>query len=245
MIDFNPRDATIERIPLLATSVALPPPSHASLLGYSSYHVRWQVAGATVAAKRAFDAVVSAVLLILLAVPMCLIAVAIRLDSPGPAMFCQRRIGKDGRPFDLLKFRTMYHRPGEPGRLRQTRRGDPRVTRVGAWLRQSSVDELPQLLHVLSGEMSLVGPRPHAPGSCAGGTPFEQISAWYPMRHRVRPGMTGLAQVRGWRGETDTREKLLMRLASDLEYIEKWRLGLDFVILVRTIGAVLRRQNAY
>jgi lipopolysaccharide/colanic/teichoic acid biosynthesis glycosyltransferase len=245
VIDFNPRDAVIERMPLIATSVAVLPRSHAHRLPYSQIAETAPIAGPAAAVKRAIDVLIAGVLLLMFALPMGLIAVAIKLDSPGPVLFRQRRVGKDNSPFDLLKFRTMYHRLQEPGRLRQTTRQDKRVTRVGAVLRRLSVDELPQLLHVISGQMSLVGPRPHAPGTCAGGTPFEQVSDWYPMRHSVRPGMTGLAQVRGWRGETDTREKLIMRLASDLEYIETWRLGLDFVILVRTVGAVLRMRNAY
>ncbi|HEY1936125.1 MAG TPA: sugar transferase [Acetobacteraceae bacterium] len=242
MIDFNPRDAVIERMPLIAISVPLQPQSHAYLLPNVDTS---PIAGLEAVAKRAIDILVAGLLLLVLALPMCLMAVVIKLDSPGPVLFRQRRIGKDNRPFDLLKFRTMYHHQPECGRLRQTTRRDRRVTRVGVLLRHLSVDELPQLLHVLGGQMSLVGPRPHAPGSCAGGTPFEQISDWYPLRHSVRPGMTGLAQVRGWRGETDTRDKLIMRLASDLEYIESWRLSLDFIILVRTVGAVLRMRNAY
>jgi lipopolysaccharide/colanic/teichoic acid biosynthesis glycosyltransferase len=245
VIDFNPRDAVIERMPFIATSMALPPLSHADLLPYSQAVETAPIAGPAAVVKRAVDILVAGILLLIFALPMCLMAVAIKLDSPGPVLFCQRRIGRDNRPFNLLKFRTMYHHAPEHGRLRQTTRRDPRVTRIGAFLRCSSLDELPQLLQVLSGRMSLVGPRPHAPGSCAGGTPFEQVSDWYPLRHSVRPGMTGLAQVRGWRGETDTRDKLIMRLASDLEYIGSWRLRLDFVILVRTVGAVLRMRNAY
>ena len=245
MIDFNPPDATIERMPFVAASVALLPLAGAASSAFPAANDAPPIAGFPAAIKRIVDVLIAAFLLLVLAVPMLLIAAAIRLDSRGPALFHQRRIGKDDQPFDLLKFRTMYQHPPEHGRLLQTRRGDPRITRVGALLRHLSLDELPQLLHVLSGQMSLVGPRPHAPGSCAGGIPFERLSVWYPLRHSVRPGMTGLAQVRGWRGETDTRDKLLMRLASDLEYIENWRLRLDFVIVLRTIGAVLRMRNAY
>ena len=174
-----------------------------------------------------------------------LVAIAIRLESPGPVLFRQRRIGLDNVGFEMWKFRTMHHRAPEGGRLRQTTRHDPRVTRVGAFLRHTSLDELPQLFNVLRGEMSMVGPRPHAPGTCAGGKPFELVTPHYPARHRVRPGMTGLAQVRGWRGETDTEEKLLRRVEADLEYIERWSLWLDLVIIARTPCRVLAMRNAY
>ena len=197
------------------------------------------------AVKRGIDITVSLLVLLLHAPLMLLIAIAVRLDSPGPVLFRQRRIGLHDRPFELLKFRTMQHRPPDRGRLRQTCPHDPRVTRIGALLRRRSFDELPQLWNVLRGEMSLVGPRPHAPGTCAGATPFEQVSERYPRRHGVRPGMTGLAQVRGWRGQTDTEEKLLCRLDSDLEYIATWSLWLDCIILARTVATVLRMRNAY
>jgi lipopolysaccharide/colanic/teichoic acid biosynthesis glycosyltransferase len=119
------------------------------------------------------------------------------------------------------------------------------VTRVGGFLRRWSLDELPQLCNVLRGDMSLVGPRPHAPGTCAGGKPFEMVTPRYHARHRVRPGMTGLAQIRGLRGETETEEKLLRRVAADLEYIEKWSFRLDLTILARTAISVACTRNAY
>jgi polysaccharide biosynthesis protein PslA len=195
--------------------------------------------------KRGIDIVVALLALVLHSPLLLLVALIIKLDSPGPVLFRQRRIGLYGRPFELLKFRTMHHRPCDNGWLQQARPRDPRVTRVGALLRRTSVDELPQLWHVLRGDMSLVGPRPHAPGTCAGTTPFEQVTDRYAQRHRVRPGMTGLAQVRGWRGETDTEEKLLLRLDSDLEYITTWSLWLDCRILARTAATVLHMRNAY
>jgi polysaccharide biosynthesis protein PslA len=173
------------------------------------------------------------------------IVLAISLESPGPILFCQRRIGFANTSFRMLKFRTMHHHAPDQGRLRQTTRHDPRVTHVGAFLRRTSLDELPQLFNVLRGDMSIVGPRPHAPGSCAGGRPFELVTAQYAARHRVRPGMTGLAQVRGWRGETDTEEKLLRRVESDLEYIDTWSLRSDCMILARTAVSVLAMHNAY
>ena len=198
-----------------------------------------------VVVKRSMDIVASLLILVTQMPLLLLAAIAIKLDSRGPVLFRQQRIGLHGRPFELLKLRTMHVHPSDSGRLLQTCPRDPRVTRVGALLRRTSLDELPQLWQVLRGEMSLVGPRPHAPGTCAGATPFEQVSERYPQRHRVRPGMTGLAQVRGWRGQTDTEEKLLRRLDSDLEYIATWSLWLDCIILARTVATVLRMRNAY
>jgi lipopolysaccharide/colanic/teichoic acid biosynthesis glycosyltransferase len=195
--------------------------------------------------KRAEDIIVALVALAVLAVPLVLIALLIWWDSPGPALFRQRRIGLRGAAFVMWKFRTMYRHAEPEGELHQACRGDHRVTRVGGWLRCRSFDEVPQLVNVLRGEMSLVGPRPHAPGTCAGGRPYEQISPRYGARHRMRPGITGLAQVRGWRGETETEDKLLGRVDSDLEYIETWSLWMDLVIMARTIAVLLRACDAY
>jgi polysaccharide biosynthesis protein PslA len=194
--------------------------------------------------KRAFDIVGALLCLAVGSVVLLVAAVLIRLDSPGPVWFRQQRIGLDGKPFTIWKLRTMrWTAQGEP--LCQATRNDPRVTRVGMWLRRASLDELPQLINVLRGEMSLVGPRPHAPGTRAAGRLFEEISPRYADRHRVRPGITGLAQVRGWRGETDCEQKLLGRLASDLEYIETLSLRRDVSILLRTVPVVARMLNAY
>jgi len=195
--------------------------------------------------KRGLDLTIALLGLVILSVPMLLAAVAIKLDSPGPALFRQHRIGLDNRGFELWKLRTMYCQASDYRSLRQATRNDPRVTRVGAWLRRFSLDEVPQLIQVLRGEMSLVGPRPHAPGTCAAGVPFEQLSDRYVLRHQVLPGITGLAQVRGWRGETDTPDKLLRRLDSDLEYIATWSLRLDLLLLLRTVGCVLSMRNAW
>ncbi len=195
--------------------------------------------------KRAADIVLALGGLIVMSIPMLLIIAAIHLTSRGPGLFRQQRIGLNGRRFVMLKFRTMRHVPESPDAWSQATRGDPRVTRIGAWLRRTSIDEFPQLLNVLAGSMSLVGPRPHAPGTCAGGKPFEAVTHHYAARHSVKPGMTGLAQVRGWRGETDTEEKLLRRVDSDLEYIANWSLGHDLLILGRTLVAVTHMLNAY
>ena len=201
--------------------------------------------GWAAALKRAEDIVVAVIALVMLGPMMLLLAVWIRLDSPGPILFRQHRVGLAGREFRMLKFRTMRQEAAEQAGCRQATRRDERVTGVGAFLRRSSFDELPQLLNVLRGDMSLVGPRPHAPGTCAGGRPFETVVPFYPARHRVRPGMTGLAQVRGWRGETDTEEKIVGRVACDLEYIGCWTLWLDVSVLTRTLGAMLSMKNAY
>ena len=194
--------------------------------------------------KRAEDIVLAVVLLGVFAAPMALIAGLVRLTSPGPALFRQRRIGFGGQGFDLLKFRTMHHHLAEPRIARQAFRGDPRVTPFGAWLRRRSFDELPQLFNVLRGQMSLVGPRPHAPGTPAAGRPFEAVIARYGARHRVKPGLTGLAQVRGLRGLTETEDKLVRRVQADFEYIENWSLWLDLLILARTAVSMLGMRNA-
>lgn len=195
--------------------------------------------------KRIEDVTIALLGLALLGVPMLVVAVLIRLTSKGPALFMQERIGLNGRPFRMLKFRTMRHEDCQSGVCRQATRNDPRITWLGGWLRRTSFDELPQLLNVLAGTMSVVGPRPHAPGTCAAGRPFETITHRYPARHCVNPGMTGLAQVRGWRGETDTEEKLLRRVDSDLEYIATWSILGDLGIVCRTAAAVLCMRNAW
>jgi len=202
------------------------------------------IAGAWQTVKRIEDVLVASLILALLAAPMALAALAIRIDSQGPVVFPQRRVGFAGRAFWMLKFRTMHDHPPERA-LRQATPHDPRLTRIGAWLRRRSIDEIPQFVNVLRGEMSVVGPRPHAPGTCAAGRPFEQVAAHYAARHRVRPGITGLAQVRGFRGGTETEDKLLRRIESDLEYIERWSPWLDLVVLLRTVACVIGQRNAY
>lgn len=177
--------------------------------------------------------------------PMVLIAVAIRLTGTGPVLFRQIRVGLNGQHFTMMKFRTMRTCADTPGYCPQATRDDPRVTWLGRWLRRTSADELPQLFNVLAGTMSLVGPRPHAPGTRAAGRPFEAVSHLYHLRHCVKPGMTGLAQIRGLRGETDTEQKLLQRIDSDLEYIATWTVWGDLKIVARTIMALGRMPNAY
>jgi polysaccharide biosynthesis protein PslA len=195
--------------------------------------------------KRAEDLLIGGTMLAMCAVPMGLIAIALKLDSPGPILFRQKRTGFNNRDFEMLKFRTMFDHLTEHQVRHQAVRNDPRVTRVGAFLRRTSLDELPQIFNVLCGDMSVVGPRPHARDTPAGDRTFEQVVERYAARHRVRPGLTGLAQVRGLRGETPTEDRIVKRVESDLEYIERWSIWLDFVILMRTAVIVLRMQNAY
>ncbi|MGG5811199.1 exopolysaccharide biosynthesis polyprenyl glycosylphosphotransferase [Falsiroseomonas sp. CW058] len=202
------------------------------------------ISGLAGALKRAEDIVMALLALAVAAVPMLLIAAAVKLDSPGPVLFRQRRTGFNNQPFDVLKFRSMYAHHTDHDVQRQVLAGDPRVTRVGAVLRRTSLDELPQLLNVLRGEMSFVGPRPHAPGTRAGGRLFDEVVANYAARHRVKPGLTGLAQVRGWRGPTLNDEQILKRVESDLEYIDRWSVWLDIAIIFRTMLAVVRMRNA-
>ncbi len=180
--------------------------------------------------KRLIDIVVCAVLLLVCLVPGLLIALAVKLDSPGPVLFRQRRIGYGGRPFHILKFRTMHVLEDGP-QVVQARRDDPRVTRVGALLRDLSLDELPQLINVLAGDMSLVGPRPHA---AAHDEYYGRHIANYAYRRRVRPGITGWAQINGARGATPTLSDMQARIDLDAWYVDHGSLALDLMILFLT-----------
>jgi len=195
--------------------------------------------------KRAEDVVLASLALLLLSPLMLLVAVAIKLDSRGPVLFRQRRYGYNHQLIEVYKFRSMFHDLRDMDAQTQTRAGDPRVTRIGRFIRKSSIDELPQLFNVLAGSMSMVGPRPHATATKAADILFEEAVANYVARHKVKPGITGLAQVHGYRGETDTVEKLQKRVEYDLAYIENWSLGLDAFILLRTLPAVLSMKAAY
>ena len=191
-------------------------------------------------AKRLFDIVAAAIGLVLLLPFFALVALLIRLDSPGPALFRQQRYGFNQKPFHIYKFRTM--RVHEDDLVRQARQDDERVTRVGRYLRRWNIDELPQLLNVLVGDMSLVGPRPHAvPHNQA----FERRIGLYARRHNVKPGITGWAQVNGLRGATDTEDKMRRRVEYDLYYIDNWSLALDLQIIGRTIFSRKAYRNAY
>ncbi len=192
--------------------------------------------------KACEDRILAAVILILLSPLMLAIAIGVKLSSPGPVLFRQHRHGWDGRPFTVYKFRTMVVHQEKPGRITQARRDDPRVTPFGAFLRRTSLDELPQLFNVLRGEMSLVGPRPHPVEL---NERYKGLIEAYMLRHKVKPGMTGWAQVNGWRGETDTLEKMERRVEYDLYYIENWSLWFDLKILFLTFSRGFVHRNAY
>jgi len=193
------------------------------------------------ALKRCIDVLAAAPALILLLPLFAITAIAIKLDSPGPILFRQRRCGFNGKHFNIYKFRTMSVLE-DGSTVNQATQSDSRVTRVGKWLRRTSVDELPQLLNILSGSMSLVGPRPHA---LAHDNHFLKVVRNYAFRHHVKPGLTGWAQVNGYRGPTPTEAEIRNRVDCDLWYIDNWSLRLDFWIIVRTVLVVMRGHNAY
>jgi Undecaprenyl-phosphate glucose phosphotransferase len=197
------------------------------------------------ALKKLEDMILAPLLVLLLSPVMVAIALAIKLDSPGPVLFSQRRYGIDNRIITVHKFRTMHTHLSDDDCEQQTVRGDRRLTRIGKILRSLSLDELPQLFNVLTGEMSLVGPRPHALSTKAEGLLFEDAVATYMARHRVMPGITGWAQVNGWRGETDSLEKIAKRVEHDLYYIGNWSLAFDLLIIFRTMRVVFKSENAY
>jgi len=185
------------------------------------------------------DRVIATIALILLSPIMIATAILIKLDSPGPIIFKQSRTGWNGKEFFIWKFRSMkVHQPSD-GELKQATKDDDRITRIGRFIRKTSIDELPQLFNVLSGKMSLVGPRPHA---IEHNTDYDKRIRSYMTRHRIKPGITGLAQIHGYRGETDTLDKMTKRVEYDMQYINNWSFWLDLKILVLTIPALLRDE---
>ena len=194
--------------------------------------------------KRLFDAILSAMALLILLPVFLGAAIAIKLDSPGKVLFRQPRIGRQNRQFHIYKFRSMLSEGSDSDGIRSTTRGDERVTRVGRILRRTSIDELPQLINVLIGDMSIVAPRPHAVHSMARDKYFWEVDARYWHRHACKPGITGLAQVRGYRGTALEEKDLQDRLAADLEYLNKWSLWLDIGILFRTLRVIIHK-NAF
>jgi putative colanic acid biosynthesis UDP-glucose lipid carrier transferase len=191
--------------------------------------------------KRLSDIVLAAVVLVLVAPVLLAITVGVKLSSPGPAIFRQRRNGLDGEEIVVYKFRSM--RSQDDGAVvHQATKDDPRITPFGAFLRRTSLDELPQFVNVLQGHMSIVGPRPHA---VAHNEMYRQLIKAYMVRHKVKPGITGWAQIHGLRGETETIEKMQARVEYDLEYLRNWSLGLDLQIIARTIKVVFFDRNAY
>lgn len=192
--------------------------------------------------KAVEDKSLAALALLLLALPMAFIALAIKIESPGPALFRQKRFGFNNELIEVLKFRTMYHHRPDGGAFVQATRDDHRVTGIGRILRRTSLDELPQLINVIRGTMSLVGPRPHPVEL---NVSYARRLVGYHIRHKVKPGMTGWAQINGWRGETDTVEKMRARVECDIFYIENWSLWLDIRILFSTLFLGWMHKNAY
>ncbi len=191
--------------------------------------------------KRVEDLLIGSLILLVISLPMLAVVVAIKLSGPGPIFFRQRRYGLNGREIRVLKFRTMTVCEDGPT-VEQARKNDSRVTPIGSFLRRSSLDELPQFLQVITGEMSIVGPRPHA---VSHNEEYRRLISGYMLRHKVKPGITGWAQINGWRGETDVLEKMQKRVEHDLEYIRNWRLSLDIWIIFMTVFGSKARKNAY
>jgi putative colanic acid biosynthesis UDP-glucose lipid carrier transferase len=191
--------------------------------------------------KNAEDFILGGLILLIVFIPMVIISIGVKLSSPGPVIFRQTRYGLRGEKIEVWKFRTMTVCENG-GEIKQATRNDPRVTRFGDFLRRTSLDELPQFINVLQGSMSIVGPRPHA---VAHNEQYRKIVDGYMLRHKVKPGITGLAQVSGWRGETDTLEKMKKRIEFDLAYIRNWSLWLDMRIIFRTIIKEFAGDNAY
>lgn len=203
------------------------------------------IEGFSAVQKRLFDIVFGTVALMLFTPLMLATAVAIRLDSPGPVLFRQKRHGYNNKPIEVLKFRSMYTDLCDPTAVKAVRRGDTRVTKVGRFIRRTSIDELPQFINVIKGDLSLVGPRPHATTARTGDMLYDQIERAYSARHKVKPGVTGWAQIKGWRGEMNSEEKIRQRLEHDLYYIEHWSLWFDLKIVLLTPWSLVTTKNAY
>ena len=192
--------------------------------------------------KRGSDLVLSTLILLLISPVLVLLAIGVKVSSPGPVIFRQRRTGLDGEIIEVFKFRSMRAAADDGAVVVQATRGDSRITPFGAFIRKTSLDELPQFVNVLQGRMSIVGPRPHA---VAHNEQYRKLVKAYMARHKVKPGITGWAQVNGLRGETDTLDKMAARIEFDLEYLRNWTLGLDLLIIARTIKLVFFDRSAY
>lgn len=197
--------------------------------------------GASNIMKRVEDVLLGSVILAMLAIPMLLISAAVKITSPGPAIFRQKRYGLDGREIIVYKFRSMTTQDNGSV-VKQATKNDPRVTPLGAFLRRTSLDELPQFINVLQGRMSIVGPRPHA---VAHNEQYRKLITGYMLRHKVKPGITGWAQVNGLRGETDTLDKMAKRVAYDLNYMHRWSVFFDLKIILKTVIGGFKNPNAY
>jgi exopolysaccharide biosynthesis polyprenyl glycosylphosphotransferase len=183
--------------------------------------------------------------IILLAPVMLAVACAVKMSSKGPVLFKQKRHGFNNQLVEVYKFRSMFTDMCDAKAVKLVTKDDPRVTPVGRFIRKTSLDELPQLFNVLKGELSLVGPRPHATQAKAGNRIYNEVVDGYYARHRMKPGITGLAQINGWRGETDTEEKLQRRVEFDIQYIDNWSIWMDLYILAMTPISLLNTKNAY
>lgn len=203
------------------------------------------IAGWDSVLKRIFDLVFASLAIVALSPVMVATAVAIRLDSKGPILFRQKRYGFNNEVISVLKFRSMYHEMADPTASKVVTKGDPRVTRVGRFIRRTSIDELPQFFNVLKGDLSLVGPRPHAVNAHTQQRLWEEVVDGYFARHKVKPGVTGWAQINGWRGEVDSHDKIQGRVEHDLHYIENWSVLFDLYILALTPIRILNQENAY
>jgi Undecaprenyl-phosphate glucose phosphotransferase len=195
--------------------------------------------------KNVEDKVIAAIAVVVFAPVMALVALAVKLDSRGPVFFKQKRYGFNNELIEVYKFRSMYVDQCDATATKLVTRGDPRVTRVGRFIRKTSLDELPQIFNVLAGQLSLVGPRPHATHAKAKNHLYTDVVDGYFARHRVKPGITGWAQINGWRGETDTEEKIQRRVEHDLFYIENWSLLFDLYIMAKTPFSIIETDNAY
>jgi putative colanic acid biosynthesis UDP-glucose lipid carrier transferase len=223
---------------------------------FNLLHARWQHVGnmqtlsifdspfngANLATKRIEDIVLSLIILVIIAIPMIIIALVVKLTSKGPAIFKQKRYGLDGKEICIYKFRSMELVNKEVNNVVQATRFDARITPIGAFLRKTSLDELPQFINVLQGNMSIVGPRPHA---VQHNEEYRKLIDGYMLRHKAKPGITGWAQINGWRGETDTLEKMEKRIEFDLNYIHRWSLLFDLKIIFITIFKGFVNKNAY
>ena len=234
------------KLPARATSIRFSPKtySHVGSVAMIDLYDK-PIADWGTVSKWVFDKAIAALALILLAPVMAAVAIAIRLDSRGPVLFKQKRYGFNNELIEVYKFRSMYTDLCDAQAAKLVTKHDPRVTKVGRFIRKSSLDELPQLFNVLMGSLSLVGPRPHAVSAKADNRLYDEVVDGYFARHKVKPGITGWAQINGWRGETDTAEKIEKRVEHDLYYIENWSVLLDLYILLKTPGSLLKTDNAY
>ena len=244
----------IEKLRILAVNVHLRPElNHPSLISDSFI---WQddvhafrlaskpLDGWKAIIKTIEDKIVAAFALLLMLPVLAMVALAIRLESPGPVLFRQRRFGRNNQIIEIYKFRTMFNDQRDDKAERLTTKGDPRVTPLGRFLRRTSIDELPQLLNVLRGDMSVVGPRPHAINARSNGKLYAEVVARYAERYKIKPGITGWAQVNGWRGDTDNEQGLRRRVEFDIYYMEHWSILFDIYVMLRTPLIMLSGKGA-